>query len=600
MMTLIAMSLISSAAVGQDWSPKNSRLGGFPPSNRRRGRWIPPAGGFLLYLALSWAFFGRHLVPDAGAAYIGSGADPGSLIWFLKWWPYAIARGQNPFVTHLVWAPTGANLAGTTAIPALALLAAPITAAFGPIVSYNVLYLLAPAVSGWAMFLLVRYLTGSGWAALVSGYLYGFSSYVLSKMSGHLNLAMVFVPPLVVLLVLRRIEGKGSTRAFVALLGAALVFQFLISTEVFFTMTVFGGLALLVGFGLMREDRRRLLAAGGAIAAAYAAAAVVLSPYLYYVFRGLSQPPIYDFYSTLFVTDPLNFVLPTPLTHFGSSRFADITARFAGNLSEQSAYLGLPLLAIVAWYGWRRWRTSGGKLLLALLGVLVIATLGPKLTVLGRPGVFLPWKPFVHIPLAKYALPARFALYIALVTAVIVGIWLADRSVRPWVKALLVPLTVVSLLPVWSAQTWVSPAPSPPFFGAGLYRDHVRQGETVVVIPYGDRGYSMLWQVQSDFWFRMAGGYVTVVPPKEFTAWPIVRTFYTGALVPDAPRQLRAFLGAHAVRQVLVADGGGEFWHGLFRTIDHRPQSVGGVTIYRVPDGVLERYGGATPSSPGA
>ncbi|HEX2089478.1 MAG TPA: hypothetical protein VHI54_06040, partial [Actinomycetota bacterium] len=446
-----------------------------------------------------------------------------------------------------------------------------------------------------AMFLLVRHLTASSWAALLSGYLYGFSSYVLSKMSGHLNLAMVFVPPLVLFLVLRRIEGNRVSKAFVALLAAALVLQFLISTEVFFTMTVFGSLALVLAYILMREDRRALLTVGRAILAAYGAAAVVLSPYLYYVFLGLSQPPIYDFYSTLFVTDPLNVILPTRLTHFASSRFSDVTARFTGNLSEQSAYLGLPLSVIVGWYGVRRWRTQGGKLLLAVVGILVIATLGPKLTVLGHPTVFLPWKPFVHVPLAKYALPARFALYIALATAVMAGIWLADRSVPLFAKALLVPLTVVSLLPAWSSQTWVTPAVSPPFFGAGLYRDHIRHGETVVVIPYGDRGYSMLWQVQADFWFRMAGGYVTVVPPNEFSAWPIVRTFYTGALVPDAGRQLRTFLGAHDVRHVLVAEGAGGLWDALFRTIDDQPRSVGGVTIYRVPDAVLERYGGATP-----
>ncbi|MDP8957249.1 MAG: hypothetical protein M3N24_09895 [Actinomycetota bacterium] len=547
-------------------------------------------------MALSFAFFGRHLLPDLGAAYVGGGADPGAIMWFLKWWPWAIARGENPFVTDLVWAPSGTNLAGTTAIPALALLAAPLTVGLGSIVSYNLLYLLAPALSAWAMFVLVRYLTGSGWAALASGYLYGFSSYVLSKMSGHLNLAMVFVPPLVVLLVVRLIEGKGRTRAFIALLGTALVLQFLISTEVFFTMTLFGGLALVVAFVLMREERRRLLTVSRAIVAAYVAAGVVLSPYLYYVFRGLSQPPIYDFYSTLFVTDPLNFFVPTQLTQFGSSRFAGVTTRFTGNLSEQSAYLGLPLIAIVAWYGWRSWRTRGGKVLLAMFALLVITTLGPKLTILGRPGLRLPWTPLIHVPLAKYALPARFALYIALVAAIMAGFWLADRSVRWWGKALLVPLAIVSLLPAWPARYWVTPATSPPFFAAGLYRDHIRQGDTVVVIPYGDRGLSMLWQVQADFWFRMAGGYVTVIPPKEFTAWPIVRTFYTSELGPDAEQELRAFLGSHAVRQILVADGAGDLWDALFRTIDSRPRYSGGVTIYRVPDAVLERYRGATPS----
>ena len=521
---------------------------------------------------------------------MGGGADPGAIMWFLKWWPYAIAGGENPFVTHLVWAPSGVNLAGTTAIPGLALVAAPVTVTLGPIVSYNLLYVLAPAVSGLSMFLLVTHLTGSRSAALASGYLYGFSSYVLSKMLGHLNLAMVFIPPLIVLLLVRRVQAKVGRRAFVAWLVGALVLQFLISTEVFFTMTLFGGVALALGLLLASgEERQRLLGLGGTILASYSLAAVVLAPYLYYVFRGLSQPPIYDFYSTLFVTDPLNFVLPTSLNQFGAGRFTELPARFTGNVSEQSAYLGLPLIAIVSWYGWRGRRTRVGKLLLAMFAILAVATLGPKLTVLGRPGVPLAWTPFVHIPLAKYALPARFALYIALVTAVMAGFWLADRSVRPWPKALLVSAAIVALLPSSSPQRWVSPAASPPLFGAGLYRDHVPKGETVVIIPYGDRGHSMLWQVQADFWFRMAGGYVTVIPPREFSAWPIVHTLYTGELVPNAERHLREFLGAHSVRLVLVAQGAGELWDGLLQSIDPRPRYVGGVAIYRVPDDVLRR-----------
>jgi hypothetical protein len=52
---------------------------------------------------------------------------------------------------HLrVWAPTGVNAAWVTAVPGPALLLAPFTLAFGPIFSENLLFLLAPALGGWA------------------------------------------------------------------------------------------------------------------------------------------------------------------------------------------------------------------------------------------------------------------------------------------------------------------------------------------------------------------------------------------------------------------------------------------------------------------
>jgi hypothetical protein len=50
------------------------------------------------------------------------------------------------------------------------------------------------------MYLLGRYLTRDTLASLIGGYLFGFSSYELGEMPGHLNLDTIFVVPLVVLL----------------------------------------------------------------------------------------------------------------------------------------------------------------------------------------------------------------------------------------------------------------------------------------------------------------------------------------------------------------------------------------------------------------
>jgi hypothetical protein len=102
------------------------------------------------------------------------------------------------------------------------------------------------------------------------------------------------------------------------------------------------------------------------------------------------------------------------------------------------------------------------------------------------------------------------------------------------------------------------------------------------VIPYADRGNSMLWQAQTGFAFRMAEGYVSVVPPPEFSRWSILKTLYTGELVPAAETELRAFLRDKGVDDVVVVKGLSGPWPKLFAPFDGSPEDVGGVLLYRV------------------
>ena len=47
-----------------------------------------------------------------------------------------------------------------------------------------------------------------------------------------------------------------------------------------------------------------------------------------------------------------------------------------------------------------------------------------------------------------------------------------------------------------------------PFFADGLYRSCLGADENIAVFPYGHAGDSMLWQAESGFGFRLAGGYL--------------------------------------------------------------------------------------------
>ena len=549
------------------------------------------AGALLLYVLTSVALFGGPILPHPSSWYVGWGTDPGTHVWFLAWWPHALATFSNPFLTHSVWAPSGYNLAGSTSLPGPSLVLAPLTALAGPVVSYNVLALLAPALSAWGAFLLCSHLTGRFWPSVAGGYVFGFSTYEIGQLTGHPNLALIPLVPVCVLLVLERLEGEMAPRTFVVLLALALVAQFSISTEVFLTMTMFGGLALLLALAFFPSRRPALVRTGGLIAAAYALAAVPLAPYLYYVVRAASNHPIYAFYPSFYSTDVLNFAVPTELT-VGGRLFAGLTRRFSGNLSEQAGYVSPALVAVGALFAASRWRKPATRFLLAFLGLVLLASLGPTLRFRGSTTIPLPWEVLTHIPLVEYVLPARLMMYAFLVLAVTTGMWLAGfrsspgsprrRALVAWV---LVVTGAILLLPNLSLPVWRTRADTPAFFAGAQYRTLLPRGANVLVVPYGDRGNSMLWQATTGFDFRMPEGYVSVVPPREFAGWPILKTLYSGDPTPDPERQLRSFLKAKGVSDIVLVKGFPGPWDQLFERIDPSPRDVGGVLLYRVRPG---------------
>src|SRR5436190_1582258 len=159
---------VSEGAASAQWTVPRTKDLAPHPSGGLHGWQDGPVGkrskvesgtALLLYAAASIALFGAPILFQLPRWYVGWGADPASHVWFLAWWPHAIAKGMNPFVTHAIWAPTGYDLAGSTSVPGPSLLLAPVTALAGPVASYNLLALAAPAFSAWGAFFLCRRLT---------------------------------------------------------------------------------------------------------------------------------------------------------------------------------------------------------------------------------------------------------------------------------------------------------------------------------------------------------------------------------------------------------------------------------------------------------
>jgi hypothetical protein len=539
------------------------------------------------FTALSFVLFGLPVAAHPSRSVIGYGTDPATFMWFLRWWPHALAHGLNPFFTHALWAPYGFNLAATTSIPGPSLVAIPITEAFGPVVAFNLLTLLAPALSAWTGYLLCRHVTDRFWASVFGGWLFGFSAYELGQLMGHLNLAMVFMVPVCVLLAVRRIEGEIGPRRFVVLLAASLVAQLLISPEVALTMTVFGGLALLLAVVLAPgELRQAVLSAARLVGVAYAITAVVLIPYLALFFSGRStEAPIYPFYPSFYALDATNLAVPVPTVWLGRRDFAGLATMFTGNVSEQGGYLGLPVLGMVFMFAVTRWRDRTTRFLLAVFAVVLVAAMGTILHVAGITTVALPWRLAVHVPLVKYALPSRFVMYAALAAAVMAAQWLARPGSNRWTKAILVALAVVFLFPNLGSHFWNNPVDTPVFFSTGLYREYLQPGDNVVVIPYAGNGNAMLWQAETGFWFRMPEGYLTVTPPKRFADDPLLNALYTGQATPQFGEQLRAFVRELDIRAIVVDPRLSYGWDRLLASQRLSGIAVGGVLVYRIPPG---------------
>jgi hypothetical protein len=560
---------------------------------------VPPRRGrpdrllaFLLYGGVSIFYFGLPILSRPGSRYVGlgPGGDAEAYMWFLRWWPHAIRHGLNPLVTHVIWAPIGTNLAWTASMPGVAVPAAPLTTLAGPVIAYNVLAVIAPALSAWAAFLLCRHLAGGAfWGPLAGGYVFGFSSFELSRMLGHLNFLFTFLIPLCVYLVLLQLQRRIGPRRFVVLLTAGLALMFLIVQEFVVTLFVFGAAVVLLGWAIAPAQRQAIRRMARLTMIAFGAATILLSPYLYFLFGVGSRPELkYVGSPSTYSSDLLSFIIPTRLAalNFASS----VSSKFTAGPVESGAYLGIPLIAVAVHYYVRHRREPLPRVLIWTLAIICFASLGPWLHVAGTKILPLPLRATYVFPLAGGFLPARFAVYLGLVAGVMLTLWATDGGVDRRVRIVGTLVIVASLAPniaspYWKRGAfWDSPVPLAPFFQNGQYKDTLQPGVNVLRLPYAFNGTMMLEQANADMYYRLAGGYVSAAIPPPFLEFPVFPTLVSGTRSPTTSEDIRAFVCATGVGAILISPSGSEPWSELIgQSMQMKPKTVGGVSIFPVP-----------------
>lgn len=525
-------------------------------SGRRRDSLRSPAlqGGvaFLVYLVVWVSTVARPLAFHPGLAQLDHwNMDPGLFVWCLSWWPHALLHGLNPLYSSQVAAPAGISLAWVTTIPPLGLVASPLTLTAGPVVSFNLLTALAPPLSAWAAFVLCRRLTSKFWPALVGGAVFGFSAFETRASSrGQLDLAYSLLLPVLAYLVVVWWQRSISPRAYVILSAAAITAQFYIFTETFADLTAVLAVSLVIGFALAgREYRPMVIRLARLTAIAYAAALVIAIPYLLAVLT--AKPPAAVKFTAM---DLASFVLPRR----GSIRGISWLAHSAAGVNPVSTagYIGVPLLVLVILLAVANWQSRLVRFLTCMLIFITVASLGPVVYLDGRRLVTLPWSGLYDLPVVRNAWMSRLMVFAFLALAVATAQWLAGsgrlQTITRWPLLVLV-IAAIGLNAFPSVVTEKTTVPA--FISSGQYRSELSRGEIVVVVSnVGDAG--MLWQAQSGYYMRIAGGLVnmgydpaTAVRRLADLPLPVQDLLHT---TPASVESFEAYIKANKVGAILL------------------------------------------------
>lgn len=496
-------------------------------------RWWPALVCFGLYLYLTILLFGPS-TPIGPAVMVGANTgDTADQIWFLAWAHYAIVHGTNPFYSLWQNYPAGFNLLSDTSTVALGILVSPITALFGPVVSWDLLFRLAVVASALSMCLVLRRWTTWWPAAFVGGLLYGFSAY-MSFDASHLFLVFIPLPPLMFLLLyeilVRQQWRPGRTGA---LLGAVCGVQYLISSEILVTTIIMGAIATAIYLLASRKDlaTKWPYMKIGLIYSLLVGALLLSYPVLFTLFgpEHLDGAPQSQATLGMFHADLLSPIKPGPMQWIAPQPPLNPTENDGGLL-----YLGAPLIvAVIATVVWLRKR--GIVVLAATMTVIAfILSLGSTLYVGGsNTHIPLPFRVVTSFPFLDGLYAPRFAVFTSLFSAGIIAIGLEELhrrllhshqlgsisplGIKAWASGLTLGLAVIVALPLVPGHTEKSSLSDvSPFFTSAAVRV-IPNGSVVLSYPYlGTPSIStandlvdeaLLDQAASGMRYKLVGGY---------------------------------------------------------------------------------------------
>jgi hypothetical protein len=519
----------------------------------------------LLYLAVGFVLWVHAWAEGATTHTLCGCGDPALFLWFFQWPATALAHGDNPFYSTALFHPTGINLLANTSVTGLSLPLVPVTWIWGPVASLNVASTVAPALTAFTAFVVIRRWAPWTPAAFLGGLLYGFSPFVLSSLEfAHLMTAALMLLPLILAvldeILIRQRHGALGGGALLALL---LFGQFFLSSELLAigAVVIVVCLVALVFAALVANPpalSARLPHAAEAMGVALGLGAVLLAWPVWFALdgpahlQGLVWPNvgvIGGFIPSSFVTTAYPSVLHSfiPLSGYEGAPLAS------------AAYIGWGFLAVMVGGLAVFWRDRRLWFFAFAFAVCVACSLGE------RRGQLEPAWLFTKIPLVQNVIQQRFMAFGYLAAAVLLAVIMERtyRAVPDWRGALgalavsavaLAPTAVIFserlpfamqavVLPRWYSE--VAPTLPP--------------GRVLLTYPAPFSGIqsAMAWQAVLGMPFSLAGGGGPQgVERRAGTAAPgfaVLADLSLGGLEPPpvgTPRQLAAVRHAMSVWEV--------------------------------------------------
>lgn len=553
---------------------------------------------FKLYLTISFILWGIAINFDFISS-IPLSADTAFYLWCFEWWPHAITNKINPFLTKYFWAPFGQNLAVTTSIPFLSIIMWPVTKALGPVFSYNIVVILSLTLSAFFTYKICKELYLKELDSIFGGLIFLLSPYVWTQLLSHLNLSTIFFIPILIYLIIIRFKGKISMWKFFIIFSAALCCQFGISNEIYATLIFFLSISWLIFYIFFHKDKTikdKINMLGIELLVCCFISILILGFYLYYIFLSYEdlKKPINP--SEVYSSDPLNYLIPTPINFLGGEYFKNITSKFTGHLGETGSYLGLPLILliillqinIIKYFGFKD-KYINNKFYLVLIiifFIIVIFSFGPYLNILNTKIIPMPGKILKKLPLLKNALPIRFTVYTSFLGAILGAAFLNFLTKRKkWINLILILVTVIFLFPnfkLFNTKTKNVYKHIPSFITTEKFSYLLKRGDNLIIYPtYLDDGvYGPIWQINTKYYFNLSQQ-VAGIPPSEIRSGKIDFLSLSGLKNEDLKKDFLDYLIKCKVKYILLPDNEREFEKALDKFFQNKLKTDG-VVLYLI------------------
>lgn len=435
----------------------------------------------LLAILATWPLT-THLATHFPTSSLLYGGDPNVFIWYIDWIAKSVAGTTAADPGLMIFYPQGIDVFSGYDGPLVLAVALPaIWLSGNPVLAYNIFILSAFIFTALATYALLRYLTGSLYASVIGGFIFGFSPYMMVRATLHPNLIMLGVIPLLALATIRFYRAPKIKNTL--WLGGAALLSALSSWYYALGGIMFIALAFIISSRTLIKRLKITLAACLIVVLA------LLLPALPMILSetGGQRATNID-HVRAWGLRPINLIVPHPFmnafTDLAKPIYMEqVDSKNGPNIIELSNYMGLVMVALMAAFYIRRknieareaalWTTTFAAFLILALGISL------KLN-----GTDIPM-PFAALhelfPYSSFRVPNRFFVYALLAGTVLSAYYL--RRFREILKKrkMLLSLATVLLATLLVSERMIFPFPLMKHRVPAFYNDIAQDPEAYAI-----------------------------------------------------------------------------------------------------------------------